>query len=263
MILRHAVQVGALGVFVGFAALPTGRAAEPALPVKPAISEEAGTAVSRMGETLLAKELSFTAKTISVYLDQSGQPLHIFHTMNVVLRRPDRLAIQVTGDDGSHDLFYDGTSVSIFFPDSKQYAVMAAPGDIPSALNEVLAKLDFDFPLVDFFTASSDKTLLSGAIAGCQVGTARIDGVECRHLLFTQGAGIDMELWVEKNGAAIPHRLIVTYRLLPGQPNFIAEFTNWNTRVRPSDSEFAFQPPTGVKKIELSQEVAPGREGTK
>ncbi|MBV8093835.1 MAG: DUF2092 domain-containing protein [Acetobacteraceae bacterium] len=238
--------------------MPTARAAEPAEPLKPAISEGAAAAVSQMGNTLLAKEFSFTAKTIRVYLDQSGQPLHIFHTLRVVVRRPDRLAVQSTGDDGSHDLFYDGKSVSIFFPDSKEYAVIGAPGDIASALDEVVGKLVIDFPLVDFFSNSPDKSFLSGVTAGWQVGTAKVGGVECRHLFFSQRGGIDLELWVEKNDAAIPHRLIATYRLLPGQPDFIAEFTNWDAAVNPSDAEFTFQPPADATKIELGQAAAPG-----
>jgi hypothetical protein len=254
---RYAARIAAFGVLVGFVALPIARAAEPAPPVKPAISEEAGSAVSQMGKTLLAQEFSFTAKTIRVYLDQSGQPLHIFHTLKVVVRRPDRLAVQSTGDDGSHHLFYDGKSVSIFFPDSKKYAVIAAPGDIPSALDEMLDKLNIDFPLVDFFSDAPDKSFLSGVTAGWQVGTARVDGVECRHLFFSQRGGIELELWVEKNDAAIPHRLIVTYRLLPGQPYFIAEFANWDATVHASDSEFTFQPPAGAEKIELGQAAAP------
>ena len=53
MISRYALQVAAFGVFAGFVALPTARAGEPPLPVNPAISEEAATAVSQMGKTLL------------------------------------------------------------------------------------------------------------------------------------------------------------------------------------------------------------------
>ena len=117
----------AFGLFIGLGALPTARAAGPAPPpVKPAIREEATSAVARMSKTLLAKELSFTAKTIRVYLDESGQPLHVFHTLKVLVRRPNRLAVQSTGDDDPHDLFYDGKSVAIFFPERKQYAVIAA-----------------------------------------------------------------------------------------------------------------------------------------
>ena len=263
MILRNAVQAAALGVFLGFAALPIARAAEPPPPFKPAISDEAATAVSQMGKTLLARDMSITARTIRVYLNEFGQPLHIFHTMKIVVRRPNRIAIESSGDDGKHNLFYDGKSASIFFPDRKAYAVIAASGDIPSALNEVADKIDVDFPLSGFFTNAPDKVLLSDAIAAWQVGTANIDGVECRHLFFHQKSGIDLELWVEKNSAATPHRLIVTYRLLPGQPSFIAEFTSWNTQAHPSNSEFAFRPPADAKKIELTPAAAPETKGAK
>lgn len=257
----HPLKLALFGGLVGCAALTMAQAADPAQQVTPAISEEASAAVTQMGKTLLASELSFGARTIRVYLDQSGQPLHIFHALKVVARRPDRLAAQVVGDDGSHDLFYDGKSATIFSPEAKEYEVIAVPGDIPSALNEVFEKLNVDFPLVDFFSDSPDKSFLNGVIAGWQVGTTMVDGVECQHLFFYRRAGIELELWVEKNSAAIPHRLIVTYRLLPGQPNFIAEFTDWNMQVHPSDSEFTFRPPAGAKEIKLAPSVAPAGAG--
>ena len=156
MISRYALQVAAFGVFAGFVALQTARAGEPRLPVNPAISEEAATAVSPMGKTLLAKELSFTAKTIRVYQDEAGQPLHIFHAMNIVARRPDRLAAHVTGDDGSRDLIYDGKSVAVSSSNRNEYVVVPATGDIPSALHTV-EELNPDFPLVDFFTEAPDQ----------------------------------------------------------------------------------------------------------
>ncbi|PZM15771.1 DUF2092 domain-containing protein [Rhizobium tubonense] len=262
-ILRKAVKAVALGVCVGFAALPTARADEPTPPVKSGISDEAATAVSQMGKTLLARDLSITARTISVYLDQFGQPLHIFHTMKIAVRRPDRIAVEFIGDDGRHDLFYDGKTASVFFPDSKKYIAIPASGAIPSALDEVTNKLDLDFPLGVLFTDSPDKVLMGDAMAAWQVGTAIVDGVECRHLLFSQKSGIDVELWVEKNDAATPRRLIVTYPLLRGQPRFIAEFTSWKTEPPLPDAQFVFQPPADVKKVEPTPDVASGTEGSK
>ena len=256
------LSMSALIAFAGFAAMTRARAENPAPPVPPAISDDADTAVSAMQKTLSAPALSFTARTVRVYLDQAGQPLHIFHTMKVVVRAPDRVKIQVTGDDGSNELSYDGNSVSIFSPDREEYALMPAPGGIESALDQVLGKLKIDFPLVNFFAVSPERSLLRGVVAGWQVGTANIDGIECRHLLFIKRGGTELELWVEKNEAALPHRLIVTYRLLPGQPSFIAEFTNWDNRVRPADSVFAFQAPSKAKQIDLTPAVAPGQQGS-
>ena len=104
-ILPNVGQTAAFGILVGFATLPTARADEPTPPFKPAISDEAATAVSQMGKTLHARDLSVTARTISVYLDEFGQPLHIFHTIKIAARRPDRIAVEFIGDDGRHDLF--------------------------------------------------------------------------------------------------------------------------------------------------------------
>jgi hypothetical protein len=212
-----------------------------------------------MGRAVAAKELMFTARTVRVYLDETGQPLHIFHDMKAVFRRPNRLAIELVGDDGVHQLFYDGKSAALFAPEGNQYALLAVSGDISSAMNEVLGKLRMDFPLADFFTEAPDKALLDGAIGGWQAGTSTVDGVECRHLFFVKRGGVEVELWVENNEASLPHRVVVTYRLLPGQPSFIAELTSWDARVRPSDSEFAFKPPAGAKRVELG---APGAEGS-
>jgi hypothetical protein len=253
------LSIAAIAVCAGLAASPSAWAQERAPANRPAISEEAAAAVAQMSRTLAAPQASFTARTIQVYLDESGQPLHIFHTMKVVARRPDRLAIEVAGDDGSHDLFYDGKSVSIFSPDAKVYATIPAPGDIPAALREATEKLNIDLPLTNFFAGRPDQSMLHGVVAGWEIGTAKIDGIECRHLFFHQGDGTDLELWVEKNAAAIPRRLVVTYRALPGQPNFIAEFTNWNSQAQPSDAVFTFRPPADAKRIGLTPAIAPGK----
>jgi len=79
--LRHIAALGGVlaGGIIGLvpANLP---AAPPAKPAKPAFSEEASAALMRMGQTLRAEQFSFQARTIRVYSDTNGEPLHIFHT---------------------------------------------------------------------------------------------------------------------------------------------------------------------------------------
>src|SRR4051794_829805 len=93
---------------------PSSRAADSAKPATPGISAEASAAIQQMGKTLSANDFSFEARTIRAYQDDAGQLLHIFHTMKVMVRRPDRFAVHRTGDDGANDLFYDGKTVAIF-----------------------------------------------------------------------------------------------------------------------------------------------------
>ena len=247
-------------VCIGTSLVPAAWAAEPA---KTAISDEALAAVRQMGQTLAAEDVSVKARTIRVYQDDKGQPLHIFHTMNIVMHRPDRLAIKVTGDDGSDDLFYDGKTVTLAGFDKTKYAQMAAPNTIAAMLEEVVGRLGVDMPLADLLHPAPHEAFLSGVTTGSEVDTVTIGDAPYRHLFFTQPPGIELELWVSKNEQALPARLIVTHRLLPGQPNMIAEFSDWNFGTRHPDSEFAFQPPPGATKVDLKAVTAGSEAGGK
>ena len=218
---------------------------------KPSISADVSATVAQMGKTLRADQFSFQVRTLRVYVEPGGQPLHVAHTIKVLVRRPDRVMISVSGDDGSTKLFYDGKTVTLFGVETKKYTTIPVPDTIQGMLEMVMGKLGVDFPLADFLTDAPDKSFLSGVTSGREVNTVTIDGVPCRHLLLNQPPGIELELWVEKNDKALPRRLIVTYRSEPTQPSFIAEFSDWNFSVNPSDADFTFQPPEGAVRVEM------------
>jgi hypothetical protein len=225
---------------------------------KPAISEEAGAALLRMGQALRAEQFSFQAQTIRVYAEANGQPLHIFHTMKVVVHRPNRLLVDVTGDDGSRKLVFDGKAAVIYLAEQKKYATIPVPeGTIEAMMKEAMGRLGVDFPLADFLSEAPNKAFLTGVTSGRVVDTVTIDGSPYLHLFFTQPPGLELELWLEKNGQSLPRRLVVTYRNLPGQPNFIAEFSDWNFNIHPSDADFTFQPPADAVQIQLKPPAAP------
>lgn len=250
---------GLAGVFAAMMAVApmAARPANAAPPPAPAISEDAAAALAQMGKSLLAGQYSFQAHTLRVYIDKNGQALHIGHIIKVVLRRPDRLAMDVTGDDGSTKLFYDGKTLTLFGVETKKYATVPAPDTIQAMLQAVMGKLQIDFPLADFLTNAPDKSFLSNVTWGQEVNTVTIDGVPCRHLLFMQPPKIELELWLEKNDKALPRRLIVTYRSEPNQPSFVAELSDWDFSIHPTDADFTFQPPEGATRVEIKPAAAP------
>ena len=258
MKLRHIALLGgllAVGV-IGFVPV-TLSAAEPAKPAQPAISEEASAALQRMGQTLRAEQMSFQARTIRVYADPNGEPLHIFHTLKVTMHRPNRLLAEVSGDDGSNKLVFDGKTAIIFSAAQNKYASIAVPeGTIAGMLKEAVGRLGVDFPLADFLSDEPGKAFLTGVTSGRLVNAVTIDGAPYDHLFFFQPPGIELELWVAKSEQSLPRRLIVTYRTLPGQPNFIAQFSDWNFNVQTPDADFGFQPPAGATQVELKPVAA-------
>jgi hypothetical protein len=260
--LRHTAVLGGLlaGSLIGLipAALP---AAEKS---KPAISEEASAALLRMGQSLRAEQFSFQAQTIRVYAEPNGEPLHIFHTMKITVRRPNRLLVEVSGDDGARKVVFDGKTAVIFSAADNKYASIAVPeGTVEGMLKEAIGRLGVDFPLADFLSEAPNKAFLSGVTSGRVINTVTIDGAPYDHLFFSQPPGIELELWLSKNEQAWPARLIATYRSLPGEPNFIALFSDWNFDVLPIDADFVFQPPAGAEQVALKPAAAPPPEGKK
>jgi len=252
--LRHIAVLGGLlaASIIAFAPINVPAAQTATQQKKPAISEEASAALMGMGQALRAEQFSFQARTIRVYSDEKDEPLHIFHTMKIVVHRPNRLLVDVTGDDGARKLAFDGKTVIVYSATEKKYANIPVPeGTIEGMLKEAVGRLGVDFPLADLLTEAPNKAFLTGVTEGRVVNTVTIDGVPCLHMFFMQPPGIELELWVEKNAQSLPRRLIVTYRNLPGQPNLIAEFSDWNFNIRPSDADFTFQPPPDAVQVQL------------
>jgi hypothetical protein len=128
-------------------------------------------------------------------------------------------------------------------------------------LKEAVSRYGVDFPLADFLSEAPNKAFLTGVTSGRVVNTVMIDGAPYDHLFFSQPPGIELELWLSKNEQALPRRLIVTYRSLPGQPNFIAEFSDWNLDIHPADAEFVFQPPADAVQAQLKPVAASPAKG--
>jgi hypothetical protein len=257
--LRYIAVLGGLLAGIVIGAIPNAvPAAPPAKPAQPAISDEASAALLRMGQTLRANDFSFQARTIRVYADPNGQPLHIFHTLKVTVHRPDRMLVEVNGDDGSSKLVFDGKTAVVYSAAQNKYASIPVPeGTIEGMMKEAVGRLGIDFPLADFLSEAPNKAFLTGVTSGRLVDTVTIDNAPYDHLFFSQPPGIELELWLSKDEKSLPRRLIVTYRSVPGEPNFIALFSDWNFDIHPTDADFAFQPPAGAQQVALKPPPAP------
>jgi hypothetical protein len=162
------------------------------------------------------------------------------------------------GDDGPSKLVYDGKNLFVYMEAANKYASIPVPGTIEGMMKEAMGRLGVDFPLADFLTNAPDKSFLSGVTAGEVVNTVTIDGVPCLHMFFSQPPGIELELWLEKNDRSLPRRLIVSYRSLPGAPNFIAAFSKWDFSIHPTNADFVFKPPAGAVRVALKPPAASG-----
>jgi hypothetical protein len=133
--------------------------------------------------------------------------------MKVAVHWPNRLLAEVTGDDGSNKLVFDGKTLTIYSAQDKKYATLSVPEGttIDGMLKDAVGRHGLNFPLADFLSEAPDRAFLSGVTSGRVVNTVTIDGAPHDHLYFFQPPGIELELWLPKAEQALPRRLIVTY----------------------------------------------------
>ena len=84
-----------------------------------AIGSDAVDALARMGKTLSAQQFSFQSRTFRAYAGPNGELLHIAHTTKTIYRRPDRLLVTVSGDDGSIKILYNGKALVLYAEEAK------------------------------------------------------------------------------------------------------------------------------------------------
>jgi hypothetical protein len=75
------------------------------------------------------------------------------------------------------------------------------------------------------------------------------------HHVAARTDAVDFQVWVAAEGNPLPQYVIITYKLEPGQPQFWAEFKNWNLAPSISPSLFVFTPPQGAEKIPFLVDV--------
>jgi len=80
----------------------------------------------------------------------------------------------------------------------------------------------------------------------------------CDHLAL-RGEQEDVQVWIARGAEPVPRRIEITYRQIEGQPQFWAEFTDWNFSPKLSGATFTFVPPGDAKRIHFFLNT-PGKE---
>ncbi len=85
---------------------------------------------------------------------------------------------------------------------------------------------------------------------GVYVGLHEVDGVKSHHLAFRQD-GADWQIWIQDGDQPLPRKIVITYKDLPGTPQFVAFLDKWNLSDRQPESVFEFKPPPNASRVEM------------
>src|SRR4029450_8351727 len=173
----------------------------------PEIEKQAMAVLKRMTEFLTqAQRFSFPVDTGFDGVQDSGQKIEFGETRQIVLRRPDRLRIEVTKRNGAKSgMFFDGKDIAVFNTTETLYATIARPGPVDDAIAYFLHDRDMRLPLAELLSSQLARTLSEHVRAAAYVEPSQIAGVPCDHLALREDQA-DLQLWVAQGGAVCPTR---------------------------------------------------------
>lgn len=226
-----------------------------ALALAPAVAVAESTAAMRIEAmaNFLARAESLTVTADCGYdvVQTSGEKIEFGERRTLALRRPDRARVDVSRRDGARSgIVFDGNQLTAFDLDEKVYHAVAKPGSVEAALDYYTKDLGMRLPMRELFSAALPQKL-AGDLEGARlVGEETIGGVATDHVWFRH-ADVDVQLWIARSDRPLPQRIVITYRNALGQPQYAADFHDWNLKPKLRDATFHFTPQEGAQQIPI------------
>src|SRR5262249_21384044 len=174
---------------------------------------------------------------------------------DLVVSRPGRMRIEVTGDDRDQVIVDDGNMLTLFSRPEKYYATMTALPTLSETLDVAEARYGIKIPLVDLMFMAAGEDFANGVTPARDIGPSRCAATACEHLAF-RGKKVDWQAWIQSGDKPVPLKVVVTTRDAPAQPQFTAVLA-WDTAPKLDDSTFAFAIPPDATQMALPKPTSP------
>jgi hypothetical protein len=178
----------------------------------------------------------------------SGQRVQAGRSVDLQLRRPNRLHTEVQSTRHSRAMWYDGKDLTLLNRAQNLYGTTSAPGSLDETLDFATEHLGMVMPLEDLLVSNPYKNAVEKITSGTLIGPVKVLGVPCQHLAFTQ-PDIDWQLWIEDGPMPVPRKVVITYKDEEGTPQYTAILSKWDFETKLPDFIFHFDPPVGASKI--------------
>jgi hypothetical protein len=253
--LRHTAWLGAAALATQLALVAHLSAAEMTATAENATQAQseayAGKRLQAMASWLAGlQEYTVTMRAGYDVMQQSGQMIEFGELRNISVNRPDQARIEQTASDGGRDLMlFDGEHITVLNATSNVFAQAPTPGEgLDDAIYYLLDGLGLRLPLAPLLMASFPEVLRRHVVEADLVETTDLLGPAADHIA-ARTQEVDFQVWVARGEHPWPLRIVITYRLLPGAPQFWANLSEWNRSPKFTQKTFVFKQPAGATRI--------------
>lgn len=243
------------GAAVFLSVLPMLRAAENAPAAPPAEEQKVdpqSVELLRRAVDLLAsaKQFSVTAELWIEEAGEDGLTNQFTKSLDIKLRRPDRLQVDVRTAVPRRSFYYDGKSLTLADHVNGTYGVIAAPPTIDETLTKVEQDFGVVLPIDDILLSKPFGNGAAQAKSSQVLPVEPVLGILCDHLSF-RGEGVDWQVWIQQGPRPVIRKalMISTEAEEPGRVT--ALFRDWDFATELPDFIFTCTPPADFLKVEV------------
>jgi len=195
----------------------------------------------------LTKQRSFTVNMDVTYDDilDSGAKVQYSADQNIWVEKPDRLRSDYTGDERVTRFFYDGKTFTLADLEQDLYVTKPAPNTLDEALDQVEQRYGITIPMSNLAANDPCADLMADVRQIIFIGNNMVNGEQMYHLLLIG------QIWVTQDATPLLRKAIITYKTLPGSPQYTAILSDWNFKPSTPADTFTFQPGSESIPIEL------------
>jgi len=237
--------VTALALFAGPTATATAAAALPA--VEPRAAEILTAALTHLAGM---PSVRIRADVVTETVLASGQKLQYPGTLEIAMRRPDRLWYKLDSEQRRVVAWYDGKNFTLLDSEKNVCATTSAPAGLGPLFDDMAKRLRFRPPLSVLLREDSPAVVAKHMISGFYVGKGTIGGTECHHLSFEQQS-VDLEFWIAAAGPPAIKRIVITQKKRPAEPQLSYTIVSYEPDAAIDDTAFTFVPPPSVVRCEF------------
>ena len=226
----------------------------PAAGTPPSTAEAVDPAAMQALKDMGAHLLTLTRFQVSTDLTgervlADGQKLQHTARAELDVARPNRLRAHLSSARSERELFYDGTTVTLFLPAQQYYSTVAFTASLGELVMALEARYGVEIPLYDLFLWGTPAAPLDQIESAMNAGQDFIGPDLCTHYAFRQG-NVDWQLWITTGAQPLPRKLVITHRADDARPQSVS-LIDWNLQPTFKDAVFTFTPPTGSTAVAL------------
>jgi hypothetical protein len=180
----------------------------------------------------------------------SGQKIQYSNSRMVAVKRPNRFYTEINGDTSNRKVYYNGDTLTLYESEHNVYCVEKAKSDIDATVDHFFKTYGISVPLADLVMSDPYKDLTENIKTGTYLGIHRVGETKCHHLAFTQDV-VDWQVWIDAGDQPVLRKVVITYKQMPGQPQYMATLQNWDLSADLPETTFRFTAPQGASKIDV------------